>query len=62
VTSAVEVWCPYCGEPAALDVDTGGAARQSYVQDCPVCCQPWEVDVTRDRDGEWSATLRTADE
>jgi hypothetical protein len=32
------------------------------VQDCPVCCQPWQVEVTRDRDGDWNATLRTGDE
>ncbi len=53
--------CPYCGEPAELDVDES-VPRQSYVQDCPVCCQPWQVDVSRDRDGYWGATLRTLDE
>jgi len=36
--------------------------RQSYVQDCPVCCQPWQVELTRDAHGDWSATLRTSDE
>jgi len=56
------VTCPYCGEPADLDVEIGGASRQSYVQDCPVCCQPWQVEVRRDRDGDWTATLRTGDE
>ena len=54
--------CPYCGEEVDLDVDDTGGSRQSYVQDCPVCCQPWQVEVTRDRDGDWSATLRTGDE
>lgn len=54
--------CPYCGEPAELEIDAGGASHQSYVQDCPVCCQPWEVEVSRDRDGDWAATLRTGDE
>jgi hypothetical protein len=58
----VYVSCPYCGEGADLDVDTAGGNRQSYVQDCPVCCQPWQVDVTRDRDGDWNASLRTTDE
>ena len=62
MSETVEVVCPYCGEPAELDVDEGGASRQHYVQDCPVCCQPWEVEVTRDRDGDWSASLRTGDE
>lgn len=58
----VEVMCPYCGEMANLDVDESGASQQSYVQDCPVCCQPWQVELTRDRDGDWNATLRTGDE
>ena len=54
--------CPYCGEEVELDIDDTGGSRQSYVQDCPVCCQPWQVEVTRDGDGDWSATLRTGDE
>lgn len=62
MTEFVPVNCPYCGEPADLDVDDTGASRQSYVQDCPVCCQPWQVEVTRDRDGDWSASVRTGDE
>jgi hypothetical protein len=45
-----------------LDVDDGGSTRQSYVQDCPVCCQPWQVEVTRDREGDWNASVRTMDE
>lgn len=54
--------CPYCGETVDLFVDEGGGSRQSYVEDCPVCCRPWQVDVTQSRDGHWSASLRTADE
>jgi hypothetical protein len=54
--------CPYCGEPVDLDVDESGGERQTFLQDCPVCCQPWEVEVVRDREGGWNATLRTADE
>jgi hypothetical protein len=44
------VECPYCGEPASLDVDTS-VAEQSYYEDCPVCCRPMEVFV-RARPGE----------
>lgn len=58
----VDSSCPYCGEDVQLDVDEGGGTRQRYVQDCPVCCQPWEVEVQRDADGDWSAMLRTQDE
>lgn len=37
--------CPSCGEPVALAVDTSAGARQSYVEDCPVCCRPMQVQV-----------------
>jgi len=56
------VECPYCGEPAELNVEDEGWSRQSFVQDCHVCCQPWQVDLTRDEYGDWSASVRTSDE
>jgi hypothetical protein len=54
--------CPYCGESVELDIDESGGARQNFVQDCPVCCRPWDVEVTGFGKGEWHAMLRTADE
>ncbi|HYC93657.1 MAG TPA: CPXCG motif-containing cysteine-rich protein [Thermoanaerobaculia bacterium] len=60
--SAIPVSCPYCGEWAELSVDEGGSGRQSYIEDCPVCCQPWQVRVSRDSEDDWSATLQTLDE
>lgn len=58
----LELSCPYCGEVVDLDIDESGGSRQSYVEDCPVCCRPWQVTVMQDRNGEWSADLRTSDE
>jgi hypothetical protein len=60
--SAIESSCPYCGEPVELSVDDAGGSRQSYVEDCPVCCQPWQVALSRDADGDWEVSLRTTDE
>ena len=37
---AVEVHCPWCGEPHTLEPDPSGGAVQEYVEDCPVCCNP----------------------
>ena len=54
--------CPYCGEPVDLVVDAGGGDHQSYVEDCPVCCRPWQVDVVRVAEDVWTAVLRTADD
>ena len=46
-TEAV-VRCPYCGEASEIALDPGGGASQEYVEDCPVCCRPWQVQVFRD--------------
>ncbi len=41
--------CPYCGEPIALLLDlTGGS--QDYIEDCQVCCQPIQVNLSIDPD------------
>jgi len=40
------VHCPYCGEPNEIFVDPSGGRVQRYVEDCQVCCQPWEVTAT----------------
>jgi hypothetical protein len=45
------VTCPYCGEEAEIALDPGGGSHQAYVEDCPVCCQPWSVRVEYARDG-----------
>jgi hypothetical protein len=60
-TSAV-AYCPYCGELNELAVDPGGGSPQSYVEDCHVCCRPWRVTVTFDREGQAAAHLEAADE
>jgi transposase-like protein len=60
--NSISLNCPYCGESVELGIDEGGGSRQSYVEDCPVCCRPWQVEVAQDHNGDWSATLRTSDE
>lgn len=39
------VRCPYCREKVHLyvDPDTDG----TFVEDCEVCCRPWQVTVHR---------------
>ena len=39
------IQCPYCLEQVHLFVDPG--TQGSLIEDCEVCCQPWEVDVER---------------
>lgn len=49
-TSAI-VECPWCGEPVEIALDPGSGALQEYVEDCPVCCNPWVVLVRYLPDG-----------
>jgi Cysteine-rich CPXCG len=46
-----EVICPYCGEAVTVGVDPAGGAIQTYVEDCQVCCRPWQIHVSYDDHG-----------
>lgn len=43
------VTCPYCLERVELVVDPETSG--SYVEDCEICCNPWQVRVSR-QEGE----------
>jgi Cysteine-rich CPXCG len=54
------VQCPYCGEAYETLLDlSGGSAR--YVEDCPICCRPIELQLEIDDQGRFSSLtlLRT---
>jgi hypothetical protein len=44
---AVGAPCPYCGERVTVHVEPTGMSTEQYVEDCPVCCRPWTVNVER---------------
>ena len=44
--------CPHCGELIQVAVDPTGGEAQTYVEDCPVCCNPNLLRVRFDRRGE----------
>ena len=54
--------CGACGEEIVVPIDFSQGERQEYVEDCPVCCRPWQVGAWIQDDGAWCAILRTADE
>ncbi len=56
------VYCPYCGEPNEITLDPGSGARQEYVEDCHVCCQPWQVIVWYRADGSADVSVLTTDD
>jgi hypothetical protein len=56
------VVCPYCGEAVEISLDPGSGSVQKYVEDCEVCCQPWQVDVRYDADGGAEVSVAPLDE
>jgi hypothetical protein len=49
VEDEAQVVCPWCHQAQLLVVDPG--TRGQLVQDCDVCCRPWQVHVDRDEEG-----------
>ena len=39
-----EIECPFCGETITVFVDPS-VPRQSYIEDCSVCCRPIQFEV-----------------
>jgi len=52
---AIRAQCPYCGAWQELILDPESAGKM--VQDCEVCCEPWDMTVTRSRSGAISVRL-----
>ena len=48
----VTIICVWCGEPNEIWIDSSGGSSQTYVEDCQVCCQAWQLTVRLDEDGE----------
>ncbi len=61
VDDDVEVTCPYCGEPNTVSIDAGGEGDE-FVQDCSVCCRPWQVRITIRPDGSADVSVRAEGE
>ena len=45
------ITCPYCGEEVEIYIERD--TRGVLVQDCEVCCNPWQLRVERDGDDRW---------
>ncbi|HTV01808.1 MAG TPA: CPXCG motif-containing cysteine-rich protein [Luteitalea sp.] len=57
-----ETACPYCGEDITLLIDETAGRRQSYVEDCWVCCRPIEILVTVHSREDVDVEVRSHDE
>jgi hypothetical protein len=51
-----EVTCPYCGEHGEIYIEPDVIG--TLVQDCEVCCRPWQVHVSRDSDYRYVDIMR----
>jgi Cysteine-rich CPXCG len=56
------VECPYCGESVEIVLDPGSGTRQEYVEDCEVCCRPWQVSVAYGAYGSADVAVVAADD
>lgn len=56
-----QVYCPYCGEPLTILLDSEDSDAE-YIEDCQVCCQPMVVTLMSESDGSLSASVRREDE
>ena len=54
--------CPSCGESIVIPLDRSGGIEQCYVEDCPVCCQPWRVTVRYGHDGHAAVRVQPLDQ
>jgi hypothetical protein len=52
------ITCPYCGEEVEIYLEP--EIRGALVQDCDVCCNPWQLEVSYDA-GERSVEVRRGD-
>ncbi len=53
--------CAFCGEENEVLVDTGGGRRQTFTEDCAVCCQPIQVTASVEDDEAYVQVARLED-
>lgn len=37
--------CPYCGVENSVRLEVTGGRKQSFIQDCTICCKPIQISV-----------------
>jgi len=43
--------CAFCGEDDEILVDASAGRRQTFTEDCAVCCRPNLISLALDEDG-----------
>jgi len=44
--------CAFCGEENEVLVDPSGSSRQTFTEDCAVCCRPNLIALVINEDGD----------
>ena len=44
--------CAFCGEDNEVFADPSGGRRQTFTEDCTVCCRPNLIALVFDEDGD----------
>ena len=57
----ITIECPYCGNMIELTVERS-IAKQSYVDECQVCCRTIQMEVEEDEDGELAIIVHREDD
>jgi hypothetical protein len=55
------VVCPFCHQSCDIVLDPGSGPVQDYIEDCEVCCRPWNVNVQYRSDGSADVSITPAD-
>ena len=48
----MEYACAFCGVENEVVPDESGGRRQTFTEDCTVCCRPKHITLTFDDDGD----------
>ncbi len=59
MSDIVTLTCPYCGAPTDVHVEAGA---DRCIEDCTVCCQPIELTIGADVDGNTTVEAHRGDE
>ncbi|SEA50864.1 MAG: CPXCG motif-containing cysteine-rich protein [Candidatus Thiothrix putei] len=51
VLTHTDITCPYCHSASPIEIDII-AGSQDYIEDCQVCCNPIQLSIEIDADGE----------
>lgn len=57
-----EFSCPYCMTINSIEIDPVNDVGQQQIVDCQICCQPIEIRIEADMDGDFIVHAGTDDD